>query len=85
MSITFYLIKKLLYNKSMNVNDIIQIISSVGFPIVCSLIMFYLVYTLNKSFQNEIKQLSESLNQNTLILSELKTLMEDIRNGRKDT
>ena len=69
----------------MNTNDIITIISSVGFPIVCSLIMFYLVYILNKSFQNEIKQLSESLNENTVILTELKTLMEDIRNERKDS
>ena len=69
----------------MNINDIITIISSVGFPIVCSLIMFYLVYILNKSFQNEIKQLSESLNENTVILTELKTLMEDIRNERKNT
>ena len=69
----------------MDINDIITIISSVGFPIVCSLIMFYLVYILNKSFQNEIKQLSESLNENTVILTELKTLMEDIRNERKDS
>ena len=74
-----------MYNEFMNINDIITIISSVGFPIVCSLIMFYLVYILNKSFQNEIKQLSESLNENTVILTELKTLMEDIRNERKNT
>lgn len=74
-----------MYNEFMNTNDIITIISSVGFPIVCSLIMFYLVYILNKSFQNEIKQLSESLNENTVILTELKTLMEDIRNERKDS
>ena len=74
-----------MYNEFMDINDIITIISSVGFPIVCSLIMFYLVYILNKSFQNEIKQLSESLNENTVILTELKTLMEDIRNERKDS
>lgn len=67
----------------MDANDITTLISSVGFPIVCCLIMFYLVYTLNNSFRSEIKELTETINENILTLQKILDKLEAIENERR--
>lgn len=59
-------------------NDIVQIISSVGFPIVAFLICAYgLKYAYDKSNEQNSKaldtvaELTEAVNHNTIVLTEL--------------
>lgn len=62
-------------------NEIIQAISSVGFPIVCSILLGYLLLTEQKNHKEEMNQLKDAINSNTMIMVELKTLIESIKNG----
>ena len=48
----------------MDVNAIMQAVGSVGFPIVCCL---YLITTM----QAELKELRETINNNTLVIQKL--------------
>ena len=55
----------------MDVSEIIQAISTVGFPIVmCLLFMYYIKY-INDQHKNEIDKLSQSVNNNTLVMQKL--------------
>lgn len=55
----------------MDVSAIIQAISTVGFPIVmCLLFMYYIKY-INDQHKDEIDKLSQSLNNNTLVMQKL--------------
>lgn len=60
-------------------NEILQAISSVGFPIVCSILLGYLLIQEQKNHKEEMMQLKDAINSNTLIMSELKQLLEDLR------
>lgn len=48
----------------MNVTDIISIISTVGFPIVCCIVMF-------KIYREDLKKMQESIDNNTLVIQKL--------------
>ena len=55
----------------MDVSAIVQAISTVGFPIImCLLFMYYIKY-INDQHKDEIDKLSESLNNNTLVMQKL--------------
>lgn len=55
----------------MDVSAIVQAISTVGFPIVmCLLFMYYIKY-INDQHKDEIDKLSQSLNNNTLVMQKL--------------
>lgn len=55
----------------MDVSAIIQAISTVGFPIVmCLLFMYYIKY-INDQHKDEIDKLSQSVNNNTLVMQKL--------------
>lgn len=55
----------------MDAQVIIQSISTVGFPIVmCLLFMYYIKY-VNDQHKDEINKLSESINNNTLVMQKL--------------
>lgn len=58
-------------------NDIINGISSVGFPIVACLLLFY----FNKV---EIEKLKESLDNNTKVLEALKEIIKGLKRGDLD-
>ena len=66
----------------MTINDIVTIITTVGFPIVaCGAMGWYVKYIsdrhnqevqrLNEQHQEEMKQVTEALNNNTLALQKL--------------
>ena len=66
----------------MEINDIVTIITTVGFPIVaCGAMGWYVKYIsdrhskevqqLNEQHQEEMKQVTEALNNNTLALQKL--------------
>lgn len=55
----------------MDVSAVVQSISTVGFPIVmCLLFMYYIKY-INDQHKDEIDKLSQSVNNNTLVMQKL--------------
>lgn len=59
-------------------DEIVTAISTVGFPIVCTLLMMYLLVKENTSHKEETNALKDTINANTVILSELKQLISDV-------
>ena len=57
-------------------DELLQAISMVGFPIVAYGGMFWYMIRLNDSHKEEIKALQSSLDLNTSVLSELKELIK---------
>lgn len=68
----------------MEMNDVITAINTVGFPIVCCLILAYLVYKMNVSHKEEMNQLKEALNQNTLVIQKLSDKLDNLFYKRED-
>ena len=60
--------------------ELLQAISVVGFPIVAYGGMFWYMVQLNNNHREEIKALSESLNNNTKVLAELKEILSKYEN-----
>ena len=58
--------------------QISQLISAVGFPIVACCLMWKTTQDMTRAHAEEIKVMRDSLNENTVVLSELKTLMHEI-------
>ena len=65
----------------MEPKTIVQIISTVGFPIFACVALGYLLYREQNEHKEEIGKLTEALNGNTTIMAQLKQLLEDLRNG----
>lgn len=62
----------------MGANEIVNIISNVGFPIAVCLVMFYYMNKQNEKHKQEIDKLSETLQNNTKVLTELCTLIKTL-------
>lgn len=63
----------------MTVNDIITLISSVGFPIVCCGVLFLFMYKVNNQHSEDMQRITETINENTQVLIKLaERLGEDI-------
>lgn len=71
----------------MDVNGILQAIGTLGFPIVCAVAMgWYVKYvsdknrediaSLNEHHQQEMKEVTTALNNNTLALQKLSDLLD---------
>ena len=56
-----------------------QLISSVGFPIIACMIMWKSLQDSTAAHKEEMDGMKESLNQNTLVLSELKEMIKDFK------
>ena len=55
----------------MDINTILTIISTVGFPIAMCIALFYMIWKLNEQHKEEMAKLIESLNNNTVALTKL--------------
>lgn len=55
----------------MDTNVIVQLISSLGFPIACCIAMFWQNNKLNESHKEETTKLNETINKNTIALNHL--------------
>lgn len=60
----------------MDLQDIITIINSVGFPIFVAIIMMYLFYKMTITHKEEMQVMSEAIDNNTLAMSQIKTQLE---------
>jgi predicted translin family RNA/ssDNA-binding protein len=56
-----------------------QLVSSIGFPIVACMIMWKSLQDSTAAHKEEMDGMKESLNQNTLVLSELKQMIKDFK------
>lgn len=66
----------------MDTNAIVQVISSLGFPVVCCIAMFWQNNRLNESHQEETTKLNEAINNNTIALNHL---IDKIGGSNNDT
>lgn len=69
----------------MDINSIVSIISTVGFPIACCI---YLVYNQNKAeerHKEEVDKLRESLDNNTKVMNKICMILkiDDIERSEK--
>lgn len=55
----------------MDVSAIVQVVSSLGFPIAVCLICFWYINKLEETHRNEVQKLADALNNNTLIMQKL--------------
>lgn len=57
-------------------NEILQAITTVGFPIAMCLILCWYIYKGNEKHDNEVRALRETLNNNTMALEKLLMFLE---------
>lgn len=55
----------------MSIDTIMTAISTVGFPIVLSIGLLYVVWMIFKAYREDVDKLKEALNNNTLVLQKL--------------
>lgn len=60
----------------MDANTIIQIISSLGFPIVMCVALFWYMVKQRQAHQDEMEHLKDTIGENTKVLAELTTLIK---------
>ena len=63
----------------MNASDVLNAISTVGFPIVMCLLLLYVLYKQSEEHKEEMNKMNESLANNTLAIQHL----ADILKGRE--
>lgn len=56
---------------------IVQVISTVGFPIAMCVIMFWFLYKEQQDHKNEMNDLKDVIARNNEVLASLKQLIED--------
>lgn len=61
----------------MEFETILSAISTVGFPIAATLILGYLLLQEQKNHKEETDSLKDAINSNTIIMTELKQLLQD--------
>lgn len=61
-------------------DEIVTAISTVGFPIVCTIMLMYLLIKENENHKAEMNALKDTIANNTLVLTELKQLLHDVLN-----
>ena len=59
-------------------NEVVEVISSVGFPIACVVFLFYYIKTLNTQHKEESKEFAQALNNNTVVLQKLCDKLENL-------
>lgn len=63
----------------MDMNVIIQAITSVGFPIVMCLMLCWYVREISSKHKEESDKFAEALNANTLVLQKLCDRLDDVK------
>lgn len=67
----------------MDTNGIIQIVSTLGFPIVMCGALFWYMVKQREAHKEETEHLKDTLNENTKVLAELTTLIKILTNEKK--
>lgn len=67
----------------MDANTITTLIGSLGFPIVAYFIMWKYMVQMNDQHREEINGLKDVINQNTIILTELRDTINTLAGDKK--
>ena len=67
----------------MGMETIIQLINGVGFPIVVSIALFYQNVKQDERYDEQMKELTKVIENNTLTLTELNLRLEKSERGGK--
>jgi preprotein translocase subunit YajC len=67
----------------MDANTIIQIVSSLGFPIVMCGALFWYMVKQREAHKEETDHLKDTINENTKVLAELTTLIKVLTNEKE--
>lgn len=67
----------------MDIQIVTDLISNLGFPIAMCGALFYYMIKQNEKHEKEVEKLSDTLNANTKVLTELTTLIKTIVNNEK--
>lgn len=62
----------------MEVNDIVSLVSNVGFPVAVCISLFFYMEKQNEHHQQETDKLNETVQSNTKVLTELCTLIKTL-------
>lgn len=68
-----------------DIEKITQLINSVGFPIAIAVILLLAMYKMMQSHKEELKIMGDSIDNNTLALTQIKTQMETFLSFIKDS
>lgn len=66
----------------MEITEVVNAISTVGFPIFATCGIGWLLYREQQAHKEETNSLKEAINGNTLVMAELKQLLEDERRNK---
>ena len=61
-----------------DLSGIVQIISTVGFPIVMCLILMKYMTSADAKHESEVSHLTDTIDANTKVLTELRTLIKTL-------
>ena len=64
----------------MDFNMVVQLIGSLGFPIVACGALFWTLNKEQESHKAEMAAVTQALNQNTLVMTELKDMIAALKN-----
>jgi preprotein translocase subunit YajC len=67
----------------MDANTLIQLVSSLGFPIVMCGALFWYMVKQREAHQEETDHLKDTINENTKVLAELTTLIKVLTNEKE--
>lgn len=67
----------------MDTNTLIQLVSSLGFPIVMCGALFWYMIQQQKTHKEELEHLKDTINENTKVLTELTTLIKDLNDEKE--
>ena len=68
----------------MDVNTISTLISSVGFPIFTTIVLFYYIYKQQEKTNDTINKLTETINNNTNAMLVLQTTVNELAHNLGD-
>lgn len=60
------------------VQEISTLVSNVGFPIACVCILFWFQWQERKTHREETERFAEAIENNTVVMQEVKTLIETL-------
>lgn len=66
----------------MDIQTVTDLISNLGFPVAMCGALFYYMIKQNEKHEKEVEKLSETLNANTQVLTELTTLIKTLVNEK---
>ena len=61
----------------MSVDEISQLVSNLGFPIVVAGVLFWLMYKSSVMYNNTIQKMRETIDKNTKIMQEVLDHLKD--------